>query len=95
MRWRRSGARKSRAARRAICERTTSYRPLGRPRFVDKLLAIFSILALIQLMFPRATIIDARRHPLGCCFSCYKQLFAAAWISPTTSRSWGSTIATT
>ena len=30
----------------------------------------------MQLMFPRATIIDVRRHPLGCCFSCFKQLFA-------------------
>jgi hypothetical protein len=27
-------------------------------------------------MFPRASIIDARRHPLGCCFSCFKQHFA-------------------
>jgi hypothetical protein len=31
---------------------------------------------LIHLLFPRASIIDARRHPLGCGFSCYKQLFA-------------------
>jgi hypothetical protein len=27
-------------------------------------------------MLPRAKIIDARRHPLGCCFSAYKQHFA-------------------
>jgi len=27
-------------------------------------------------MLPRAKIIDARRHPLGCCFSGYKQHFA-------------------
>jgi hypothetical protein len=27
-------------------------------------------------MFPRAAIIDARRHPLASGFSCYKQLFA-------------------
>jgi hypothetical protein len=26
-------------------------------------------------MFPHASIIDARRHPLGCGFACYKQLF--------------------
>jgi hypothetical protein len=31
---------------------------------------------LIQLMLPNAKIIDARRHPLGCCFSCFKQHFA-------------------
>ena len=31
---------------------------------------------LIQLILPNARIIDARRHPLGCCFSCFKQHFA-------------------
>ena len=51
-------------------------RPLGLPHFVDKMLGNFSHVGLIHLMFPRATIIDARRHPLGCGFSCYKQLFA-------------------
>lgn len=56
--------------------RTQLYRPLGKPRFVDKMLGNFSHIGLIHLMFPRAAIIDARRHPLGCGFSCYKQLFA-------------------
>ncbi len=51
-------------------------RPLGRPRFVDKMLGNFSHIGLIHLMFPHATIIDARRHPMGCGFACYKQLFA-------------------
>jgi hypothetical protein len=27
-------------------------------------------------MLPNAKIIDARRHPMGCCFSGFKQLFA-------------------
>ena len=31
---------------------------------------------LIHLMLPSASIIDARRHPLGCCFSGFKQHFA-------------------
>jgi hypothetical protein len=31
---------------------------------------------LINLILPNATIIDARRHPLACCLSCYKQHFA-------------------
>ena len=31
---------------------------------------------LIQLILPNARIIDARRHPLGCCFSAFKQHFA-------------------
>ena len=33
-------------------------------------------LGLIHLALPNAKIIDARRHPLGCCFSCFKQHFA-------------------
>ncbi len=55
--------------------RTQAYRMLGKPRFVDKMLGNFAHLGLIHLMFPRAAIIDTRRHPLGCGFSCYKQLF--------------------
>jgi tetratricopeptide (TPR) repeat protein len=56
--------------------RTQIHRPLGLPRFVDKMLGNFSHLGLIQLLFPQAAIIDARRHPLACGFSCYKQLFS-------------------
>jgi tetratricopeptide (TPR) repeat protein len=46
-----------------------------KPRFVDKMLGNFVNLGLIHLMFPRAAIIDSRRHPMGCGFSCYKQVF--------------------
>jgi tetratricopeptide (TPR) repeat protein len=55
---------------------TRVYRLFGRPRFIDKMPNNFLHLGLIHLMFPRASIIDARRHPLGCCFSCFKQHFA-------------------
>ena len=57
-------------------ERTNIHRPLGKPRFVDKNLFNFGHVGIIHLMFPNAAIIDARRHPLGGGFSCYKQLFA-------------------
>ena len=50
-------------------------RQLAKPRFIDKMLGNWCYLGLIHLLFPRAAIIDARRHPLGCCFSCYKQIF--------------------
>jgi hypothetical protein len=33
-------------------------------------------IGLIHLILPNAKIIDARRHPLGCCFSAFKQHFA-------------------
>jgi hypothetical protein len=36
----------------------------------------FQHIGLIHLILPNARIIDARRHPLGCCFSNYKQHFA-------------------
>jgi Sulfotransferase family len=55
---------------------TQAHRALGKPRFVDKMLGNFGHIGLIHLLFPKAAIIDARRHPLGCGFSCYKQLFA-------------------
>ncbi len=54
---------------------TRKYRPRGAPRFVDKMLGNFVSIGLIHLMFPRAAIIDSRRHPMACGFSCYKQLF--------------------
>jgi len=48
----------------------------GRPRFIDKMPNNFRHLGLIHLILPNARIIDARREPMGCCFSNLKQLFA-------------------
>ncbi len=56
-------------------ETTRGHRRLGRARFIDKLPGNWSLLGFLLLLFPRASIIDARRHPLGSGFSCYKQLF--------------------
>ena len=36
----------------------------------------FAHVGFIHLMLPNAKIVDARRHPLGCCFSGFKQHFA-------------------
>ena len=46
------------------------------PFFIDKMPNNFRHIGLINLMLPNAKIIDARRHPMGCCFSGFKQLFA-------------------
>ena len=46
------------------------------PRFTDKMPNNFRHIGLIHLILPNAKIIDARRYPLDCCFSIYKQLFA-------------------
>jgi len=57
-------------------ERTRVQRKTDRPFFVDKMPNNFAHAGLIHLMLPNARIIDARRHPLGCCFSGFKQHFA-------------------
>mgnify|MGYP003387319953 CR=1 FL=1 len=36
----------------------------------------FRHIGLIHMILPNARIIDARRHPMACCFSGFKQLFA-------------------
>lgn len=46
------------------------------PFFIDKMPNNFRHIGLIQLMLPNARIIDARREPMACCFSNFKQLFA-------------------
>ena len=48
----------------------------GAPYFIDKMPNNFRHIGLIKLILPNAKIIDARRHPMACCFSGYKQFFA-------------------
>ena len=48
----------------------------GAPFFIDKMPNNFRHIALIKLILPNAKIIDARREPMACCFSGFKQLFA-------------------
>jgi predicted Zn-dependent protease len=55
---------------------TRIQRKTAAPFFIDKMPNNFAHVDLIQLTLPRAKIIDARRHPLGCCFSGFKQHFA-------------------
>ncbi|MFZ1007145.1 MAG: sulfotransferase, partial [Candidatus Sulfotelmatobacter sp.] len=57
-------------------QRTRIQRRLDHPFFIDKMPNNFLHVGLIHLILPKAKIIDARRHPLGCCFSCFKQHFA-------------------
>ncbi len=57
-------------------EQTRVQRKEGAPLFIDKMPNNFAHTGLIHLILPNARIIDARRHPLGCCFSGFKQHFA-------------------
>jgi tetratricopeptide (TPR) repeat protein len=57
-------------------DRTRVMRRTDRPLFIDKMPANWSHLGIIRLILPRAKIIDARRHPLACGFSNFKQHYA-------------------
>ena len=65
---------------RALGERylaqTRVQRKSAAPHFIDKMPNNFMHVGLLHLILPNARIIDARRHPLGCCFSGFKQHFA-------------------
>jgi len=61
---------------REYLKRASVQRRTQRPFFIDKLPNNWLYVPLIQLILPRAKIIDARRHPLSCCFSNFRQHFA-------------------
>jgi len=65
---------------RALGERylahTRVQRKTNAPFFIDKMPNNYLHVGLIHLILPNARIIDARRHPLGCCLSGFKQHFA-------------------
>jgi len=60
---------------------TAGRRSSGKPLFTDKTLRNFLYVGLIQLMLPNAKIIDARRHPLDCGWSCFKSQFQGSYFS--------------
>lgn len=60
----------------AYLERTRIQRKSGRPLFIDKLPNNWAHVPFIHLILPNAIIIDARRHPLDCGLSNFKQHFA-------------------
>ncbi len=57
-------------------DRTRVQRRTDKPHFIDKLPNNWAHVAFIRLILPEARIIDARRHPMSCCFSNFKQHFA-------------------
>lgn len=57
-------------------KRTAIHRRTDRPFFIDKLPNNWMFAPFIHLILPNAKIVDARRHPLGCCMSNFRQHFA-------------------
>jgi tetratricopeptide (TPR) repeat protein len=57
-------------------QQTRIQRKTAKPFFIDKMPNNFLHLGLIRLALPNAKIIDARRHPMACCFSGFKQQFS-------------------
>lgn len=60
---------------REYLDRTAPHRS-GAPYFIDKMPNNFMHVGMIREILPNAIIIDARRNPMDCCLSGYKQLFA-------------------
>ena len=54
---------------------TTKRYRTGNPHFIDKMPNNFANLGFLKLILPNATVINAKRHPLDCCVSSFKQLF--------------------
>jgi tetratricopeptide (TPR) repeat protein len=61
---------------RRYLESTKIHRKADKLHFIDKMPNNYAHIALIHLILPNAKIIDARRHPMACCFSNFKQHFA-------------------
>lgn len=57
-------------------QQTRVQRKTDAPFFIDKMPNNWLHTGLIHLILPNAKIVDARRHPLSCCFSNFKQHFA-------------------
>ncbi|WP_293701024.1 MULTISPECIES: tetratricopeptide repeat-containing sulfotransferase family protein [unclassified Sphingopyxis] len=60
----------------AFLRRTAIQRKTGKPFYIDKLPNNWRYVPLIRLILPNAKIIDARRHPLDCCWSNFRQHYA-------------------
>ena len=60
---------------RSYIDATRQYRHRA-PRFIDKNPNNFASIGLLSMALPNARFVNARRHPLDTCLSCYKQLFA-------------------
>jgi hypothetical protein len=65
-----------RAAGETYLKRTAVQRRTERPFFIDKLPNNWMFVPFIHSILPNAKIIDARRHPLSCCMSNFRQHFA-------------------
>jgi hypothetical protein len=55
---------------------STAIHRTNKPYFIDKMPTNYDKIGLLHMILPHAIIIDARRHPMACGFSCFKQHFA-------------------
>ncbi len=70
------GADERRALGAEYLDRTRVQRKTDRPFFIDKQPNNWMHVGFIRLILPHARIVDARRHPLDCCVSNFRQHFA-------------------
>jgi tetratricopeptide (TPR) repeat protein len=69
-------AEQSRSLAATYLDDSRAERRTERPFFIDKMPNNWLYLPLIQLLLPNARIIDARRHPLACGVSNFKQVYS-------------------
>jgi tetratricopeptide (TPR) repeat protein len=70
------GAEQCQALGQRYLDETRIQRKTARPYYIDKMPNNWLYIGFIHLVLPSARIIDARRHPMACCFSNFKQHFA-------------------
>ncbi|MEA3066504.1 MAG: hypothetical protein QOJ27_2965 [Sphingomonadales bacterium] len=70
------GAEDARSLGEEYLERARIHRRTDKPYFIDKMPNNWPHVGLIRLILPNAKMIDARRHPLDCGFSNFRQHYA-------------------
>jgi len=70
------GAEQCQALGQRYLDETRIQRKTARPYYIDKMPNNWLYVGFIHLILPNARIVDARRHPLACCLSNFKQHFA-------------------
>ena len=69
--------------------RAAPHRHTDRPIFLDKMPNNWVHLGFIRLVLPKARVVDARRHPMACGFSNFRQLYATGLEHSYSLTDWG------
>ena len=82
-------ARETRRLGEEYINRSAAHRHSDRPIFLDKMPNNWAHLGFIRLILPRARVIDARRNPMACGLSNFRQLYATGLEHSYSLDDWG------